>query len=103
MMARLAGWDPGTTTTTGPDTTTTTIDDDCFLEDIYGEFSEETKLLRYLRDNVLNSTPEGQEIIKLYYQLSPMIAKVMKKDEGFGEELKTTIDGILTLIRTGIE
>lgn len=103
MMARLAGWDPGTTTTTGPDTTTTTIDDDCFLEDIYGEFSEETKLLRYLRDNVLNSTPEGQEIIKLYYQLSPMIAKVMKKDEGFGEELKTTIDGILILIRTGIE
>jgi len=104
MMARLAGWDPGTTTTTGPDTTTTTtIDDDCFLEDIYGEFSKETKLLRYLRDNVLKSTPEGQEIIKLYYQLSPMIAKVMKKDERFGEELKTTIDGILILIRTGIE
>ena len=105
MMARFAGWDPGTTTTTGPGTTstTTTIDDDCFLEDIYGEFSKETKLLRYLRDNVLNSTPEGQEIIKLYYQLSPMIARVMKKDEGFGEELKTTIDGILILIRTGIE
>lgn len=60
MMARLAGWDPGTSTTTTADATTTTTtiddDDDCFLEDIYGEFSEETKLLRYLRDNVLNIT-----------------------------------------------
>ena len=40
----------------------------CPFEQIYGEHSEETELLRYFRDNVLNQTPEGQEIIKLYYQ-----------------------------------
>ena len=116
MMARLAGWDPGTstTTTTGPGTTsttttadatttTTTEGDNCFTEEIYGEFSEEIELLRYVRDNILNNTPLGQEIIRLYYVWSPLVVKMMESDEGFREELKTTIDGILTLIRTGIE
>ena len=60
--------------------------------------SEEVKLLRYIRDNVVRKTPEGQEIIRLYYQLSPMIVKVMKKDEEFKEEVKALIDGILGLV-----
>ncbi|MBW1838578.1 MAG: hypothetical protein JRI49_01485, partial [Deltaproteobacteria bacterium] len=110
MMARLAGWDPGTsgtttvgpstTTTAGTDTTTTTTTEDgsiCPSEAIYGEYSKETELLRYVRDNVLSATPEGRELIKLYYEWSPFVVKLMGKDEEFKEEVKAVVDGILQL------
>lgn len=92
-----------TTTTTILTTTTTTIPSICAIEEIYGGYAEETELLRYFRDNVLSETPEGQEIIELYYQWSPMIVKTMEKDEEFKEEVKTIIDRILLLIRTKVE
>jgi len=41
---------------------------------------------------------EGQEIIRLYYQLSPTIVKAMEEDEGFKEEAKEMIDGVLEMI-----
>jgi hypothetical protein len=114
MMARLAGWDPGTsgtttvgpstTTTAGTDTTTTTEEGGmCPSEVIYGEYSKETELLRYLRDNVLSATPEGREIVRLYYRLSPVIVKVMREDEEFKEEVKAVVDGILQLTKKEIE
>jgi len=88
-----------TTTTTIPVSTTTTTDEiPCPPEKIYGEHSEEVNILRYFRDNVLSQTPEGQEIIKLYYQWSPMIVKMMEEDEEFREEVKEMIDGILPMI-----
>ena len=108
MMARLAGWDPGTTitttvgsstTTTAFSTTTTTIaGDDCFTEEIYGEYAEETELLRCFRDNLLGKTPEGQEIIRIYYEWSPVIVKLMREDKELKEEVKALIDGVLPLI-----
>ena len=114
MMARLAGWDPGTsgtttvgsstTTTAGTDTTTTTEDGGiCPSEAIYGEYSKETELLRYMRDNVLSATPEGQELIKLYYEWSPFVVKLMGKNEEFKEEVKAIVDGILQLIKKETE
>jgi len=60
--------------------------------------SEEAALLRYIRDNVLSQTAEGREIIGLYYQLSPVIIKAMEKDEGFKEEVKEMLDGVMGLI-----
>jgi hypothetical protein len=71
----------------------------CVLEQIYGEHSEKTELLRYFRDNVLSQTPEGQEIIKLYYEMSPVIVEMMEKDESFKQEVKHGIDGVLELIK----
>jgi hypothetical protein len=65
---------------------------------MYGEHSEETRLLRYIRDNILSKTHEGRELIKLYYQWSPAIAKAMEKDKAFKEEVKTMIDGVLPLL-----
>ena len=62
---------------TSSSTTTTAI---CPTEAIYGEYSEETELLRNLRDDVLIQTPEGQGIIRLYYQLSPMIVLVFSTE-----------------------
>ena len=70
----------------------------CPSKEIYGENSVEVELLRYVRDNVLSATPEGREIIRLYYQLSPVIVMAMRNDGEFREEVKEMIDGILLLI-----
>ena len=72
--------------------TTTTI---CPLESIYGNDSEKMKLLRHFRDNLLGKTPEGKEIIRLYYEWSPSIVKAMEGDDEFTNEVKEIIDKIL--------
>ncbi|MBW1839618.1 MAG: hypothetical protein JRI49_06740, partial [Deltaproteobacteria bacterium] len=69
----------------------------------YGESANETTLLRYSRDNVLRKSPEGQEIIKLYYQWSPAIVEAMEEDEEFKEEVREMIDGILGLIEEAVD
>lgn len=85
-----------TTITSGSTTTTATV---CPAGELYGEHSEEAELLRHVRDEVLSQTPEGQEIIRLYYVWSPAIVKVMEKDDEFVKQLKELIDGILPMIR----
>ncbi len=79
-----------------PISTTTTIS--CPSEELYGAGSEELKLLRHLRDTVLNHTQEGKELIKLYYRWSPAIVKAMEEDEEFKKDVKEMIDGVLPLI-----
>jgi len=69
----------------------------CLVEQIYGEDSEETELLRYLKDNVLTHTPEGQEFIRLYYEWNPVIIKAMEKDMGLKDDVKEMIDGLVLL------
>ncbi len=70
----------------------------CGGEAIYGKHSQETELLRYIRDSVLAQSPEGREIIKLYYQWSPVIVQAMENDAAFKEEVKEMVDGVLELI-----
>ncbi|KPL26750.1 MAG: hypothetical protein AMS23_00340 [Bacteroides sp. SM1_62] len=77
--------------------------DPCTIKKLYGEHSEQTELLRYFRDNVLSQTPEGQEIIRLYYEWNPAIVKAMEEDEAFKKKVKALIDGILLLIREEVE
>jgi len=72
---------------------------DCSVIEIYGEYAKETECLRHFRDNILRKTPEGQELIKLYYQWSPVMVKAMKEDTLFKAEIKAMIDEILPLIR----
>jgi hypothetical protein len=55
-------------------------------------------MLRRFRDNVLTQTPEGQEIIRLYFEWSPAIVNAMEDDEVFREEVKKMVDGVLALI-----
>jgi hypothetical protein len=88
---------------TSSTTTTTSVPTLCPVEEIYGERSEETELMRYLRDNVLSPTPEGQEIIRLYYEWSPAIVQMINKDEPFRKEVKQIIDGVLQLIMGVVE
>jgi len=70
---------------------------------MYGEGSREVTLLRALRDNLLSQTSEGKELIKLYYQWSPVIVRAMETDEGFKKELKSMIDELLPLIEKAVE
>lgn len=84
--------------TTSTPSTTITVPGLCSTELIYGEDSEQTELLRYFRDNTLSQTPEGKEIIKLYYQLSPVIVEAMEEDEEFKEQVKDMVDGVMELI-----
>ncbi len=79
-------------------TTTTTGSSPCPVKSIYGEHAVETEFLRGLRDGVLSKTPEGREIIKLYYELSPALVKMMEEDKEFKEEVKSFIDEILTFV-----
>jgi len=89
-----------TSSTTSTSTTTTTCNNPlCCSEQVYGEDSENTKLLRQFRDEVLKSTPEGQEMIRLYYELSPIIVKAMEEDESFKKSIKETLDEIMPIIR----
>jgi hypothetical protein len=91
----------GSTTTTSPvaSTTTTTVSSQgCSIGKIYGEDSDEVRLLRGFRDNILSKTPEGQEIVRLYYEWSPVIVKAIEGDKGFKEEIKAIVDEILLII-----
>jgi len=76
----------------------TAVFDYCIARSVYGNGSEEVKVLRKFRDDVLSQTPEGQELIKLYYQWSPAIVKAMEEDEEFKEDIKEMVDGVLELI-----
>ena len=69
------------------------------MEQIYGPRSEEVEMLRAFRDNILSANPAGQQMIKLYYQWSPVIVEAMEADEVFKARVKGIIDGTLPLIR----
>jgi hypothetical protein len=75
----------------------------CPVIKIYGNQSNETILLRNLRDNVLSNTQEGQELIKLYYQWGPAIVQAMEKDKEFKKEVKEIIDSVLPMVEKVIE
>ena len=70
----------------------------CLAKIFYGEDSVEVVLLRNLRDNILNKTPEGRELSRLYYLWSLGIVKAMENDDDFKEDIKEMIDGVLPLI-----
>jgi len=85
-------------------TTTTTIPSwSCAVALIYGENAEQTELLREYRDKVLSKTPEGQEIIKTYYKLSPTVTKLLDHNPLLKNRAKAFIDSMLPGIREKVE
>lgn len=59
----------------------------CPIVQIVGDNATVVESLRYFRDEVLSRTPEGLEIIRLYYQLSPSVVEIMEEDK----ELKAVV------------
>ena len=49
----------------------------------------------------MSATPEGKEIIRLYYQWSPVITMAIQNDEDVRVEIKALVDGILQMILEG--
>jgi hypothetical protein len=76
---------------------------ECPINYLFGVDAEQTNLLRDFRDEILCKTPEGQEMIRLYYKWSPVIVKEMKESEKFKKEIEEMIDGILPLIKSQME
>jgi len=80
-------------------TTTTTSPEPCPAEQIYGEGSQEIELLRWTRDNLLRNTPEGQEIMKLYYQWQSPMVVAMNTNKEFKEMVRSLFASTLLLLR----
>jgi hypothetical protein len=72
--------------------------DDCFFERLYGTHSENTQLLRCLRDSLLVKSKEGREIIRLYEQYNFLIIALITEDPFLEKELKEILDGLLPFI-----
>jgi len=85
------------------DYSSTTIPSLCPSQYLYGEVSEEVMLLRWFRDNLLSTTPEGKQIIKLYYQWSPLLRKAMEEDKRLQKEVKEAFDHIVGLLRADMK
>jgi hypothetical protein len=75
----------------------------CPVVQLYGEGSEQVQLLRNFRDTVLKETLEGQQLIKLYYEWSPVLARALDQDDGFRAEVREMIDGIVPVLQGEVE
>lgn len=75
----------------------------CFLLRLYGEGSGEVEIFRKFRNHFIDSGPEGEEIIKFYYKLSPLLVKAIEEDEELEEQLREVVDTILFLTEEKIE
>ena len=73
------------------------------METIYGEDSEEVVILKYVRDHVLQGTPEGRELVKLYYAWSPFIGRMIENDPELQDELKEMLDVFLDDMKASLE
>ncbi len=69
----------------------------CVAKAIYGEDSEVIEHLRIVRDHFLSSTQEGRELIKVYYQWSPVIVEAIESDAEFKQEIKELIESIIPI------
>jgi len=87
-----------TSTSSIVSTTTTTISI-CPIEQIYGENSVEVQKIRFIRDNILNTTIEGQTLIRLYYEWSPFLVECIENNGELKIELKEIIDELLQVIQ----
>jgi len=83
--------------------TTTIGGEDCPISSALEGDEAQLDAIRVFRDNVLAQTPEGQEIIRLYYQWSPIIVQAMENDAEFKEWVAEQINGILPLVEEAVE
>jgi hypothetical protein len=78
-----------------PVSSTTTTVPGCPVVILYGEKSHTTAALRLFREEVLLTTPEGRELVGLYYHLSPLFAQALGSDEELKNELRVLVDFLI--------
>jgi len=91
------------TTTIITSSTTTTRKPPCPMETMFGEDSEEVVILKYVRDHVLQGTPEGRELVQLYYAWSPVIGKMIETVPALQDELKEILNVFLDDMKESLE
>lgn len=79
---------------------TVTVRSRCAIAEIYGTDSKEILMLREYRDRFLSHTPEGREIIRLYYEWSPYLVQWMQQDGSFKEDIKIILDDVIALMES---
>jgi hypothetical protein len=88
-----------TTTTTAPtSTTTTTPAGPCPAEAVLGEDDPRLDTLRAFRDQVLAKNPNGQKMIKMYYDASAAVVQMMDKDPELRESARKYLESIMPTI-----
>jgi hypothetical protein len=70
----------------------------CPLSLIYGDDSPQAKALRTFRDAVLRQTPEGRELIRLYYQWGPFVARAISADDQLREQAEQLADAVVMMM-----
>lgn len=60
-------------------------------------------MLRSFKDNVLRQTPEGRELIRLFYFWNPLLIRAIEEDEALREEIKEMIDVMLPVNEETVE
>jgi len=70
----------------------------CPAEMMYGADSPEVALLKRFRDRVLIQLPNGRYLVRLYYRLSPDLAKAVENSPVLTCSLKACLDQLLPLI-----
>jgi len=71
----------------------------CLMVNLYGEDAQVILRMRNFRDHILNTSPAGRELIRLYYELSPVIVKAMASDKGFKAAVRLMADGVASLMQ----
>jgi hypothetical protein len=87
-----------TTTTVTPTTTTTTPAGPCPAEAVLGEGDPRLDTLRTFRDQVLAKNPNGQKMIKMYYDSSAAVVQMLEKDPALKQSAREYLESILPTI-----
>lgn len=74
----------------------------CFIATAaYGESAPETRALRAWRDRVLRPTPWGRGLIRLYYRLSPPLARLLARRPAWRRAVRRLLDGAVRRLDAG--
>ena len=76
------------------DRTTRSGSSGCYIATaVYGSYTcREVVALRRYRDDYLAKRPFGRAFIRLYYAVSPTLAKAIRPDSALGRRIKTFLD-----------
>ncbi len=72
----------------------------CAAEAVLLDDPESLEILRRFRDEVLARTESGRALIKLYYEKSPLIIKLIDNNAQLKERFRTILKAVMPFIRT---
>ncbi len=81
-----------------PTTTTTAAAGPCPAEAALGEDDPRLDTLRAFRDQVLAKNPNGQKMIRMYYDASAAVVQMMDKDPELRESARKYLESIMPTI-----